>query len=305
MNQPLNVFIFGGCQTHMPLRRHGVAARLPQKYQAVPQIHTFGEMVQVLDILRGRKHVPQEFLPLCRMLPNLGAVPGAEDFADIDVALVEPSSPIELSFRGFAINRKGLLDHVLSPIRQEHGREANKIVGRWFRTGLVGLNAEVRAETEPKLLSYIQGGSAQAELHRAVIMETEAWRADTAAGFRQIRELIDLPLGVVIYVFRYMPDGRPISWIPGFLEEVVEAAGKLALPMFNPGPCVASFGAEAALIPDSAHYTEAFLPVIGSALANFAVEVAVGAEHRQDTVSVPYQRTSPMFEERDALAPLP
>src|ERR1700761_3157994 len=99
MTEPLSVLILGGCQTHMPLRRRARddAAQVPRKFFKVPQIHTFGEMLQTVDVLRGRKDVPQALRPYCKMLPGFGPVAGAEDFADVDAVLDEPSSPIELS----------------------------------------------------------------------------------------------------------------------------------------------------------------------------------------------------------------
>jgi hypothetical protein len=277
---PLNTLLFGGCLVHAPVRhvsrtQNGLAYR---KYGVMP-IHTFGEMFQIVEILRGEKTVPPELRHLCRMATELAPVPGASDFSDIDVALVEPASPIELTFRGIAINRTGIMHHVLRPIERQ-GSEAAKISARWLRQGLVGLNESVRAETGAKLLDYVQGQTEEAELARAVIRETHASRSDIAGGFRKMQELLGCPIGVAIYVFRYMPDGRPVSWPAGFREDVLAAARQLDLPIFEPTPLVLQYGVEAALTADSRHYREEFLPVIGDALVEFARSVYEGSKSR-------------------------
>jgi len=274
MKTPLNVLLFGGCLTHTPLRKHARGgARLAAAYHAIPQIHTFGEMFQIVDILRGEKVIPPEIRPLCRIWRDLGPVPNSRTFDDIDVALVEPSSPIEITFRGFSINRRGLRDFLVEPMREQYGREAGKVAAQWFRVGLVGLNEKMRAESAPRLLNYLKGDDPDTELRRAIVLEIEATTADIAAGLERIHTIVDRPLGVVIYVFRYMPDGRPITWDGGFQEQLVAAAREFGLPLFDPAPYVKAFGVEAAMIPESAHYTDAFGPVIADALTEFSQSV--------------------------------
>src|SRR5665213_4362956 len=110
MNSPLNGLLFGGCLINRPIsvawcnKRRG--RRLAVRgYGPINEVHTFGEMFQIIEILRGRKIIPPEFHNLSRTSPDLLAVPGAEDFVDVDVALVEPASPIELIFRDIVVNR--------------------------------------------------------------------------------------------------------------------------------------------------------------------------------------------------------
>lgn len=272
--RPLDTLLFGGCLVHAPIRKlgQGNAISLPRRYREIRQIHSFGEMFQLVEILRGQKTVPQELRPLCRMAAGLGAVPGAEDFNGIDVALVEPASPMELTFRGVSVNRNGIKHVVLDPLA-EQGRDVERLGARWLRVGLIGLDRDVRDATTAKLLEYIREDAPDAELQRAVLLETEAFKSDIPGGFRKMQELLGCPIGAVAYVFRYMPDGRPISWPAGFREEVLKAAGDLGLPIFDPAPLVCEFGVEKALTPDWRHYSDAFLPVAGGRLAEFVEEV--------------------------------
>ena len=90
---------------------------------------------------------------------------------------------------------------------------------------------------------------------------------DTAR--QKMQTLLGCPVGVALYVFRYMPDGRAISWPAGFRETVLLAAQNLDLPIFDPVPLVVEYGVEKALEPPLAHYSKEFLPVAGNALADF------------------------------------
>jgi hypothetical protein len=270
MDRALNTLLFGGCLVHWPMERTSQAAgRLKcDAYGPIREIHSFGEMFQIVEILRGQRKIPEEFRHITRM-PELGPVPGAADFSDVDVALIEPASPIELTCRGVAFNRSMIIRRFLKPVA-DIGREEKKLTAAWLRHGLVGLNETIRAEAAVKLVNYFPGDTPDDEFARALFLETRSSKTDVLGGFIKMRELLNRPLGVVSYVFRYMPDGRAISWPAGFREEVLAATRRLNLPVFDPVPLVQSFGVNAALNDDLGHYSEAFMPVAAAALVEFA-----------------------------------
>lgn len=274
VKQPLNLLQFGGCLIHRPLRSIARAnERLStENFGHIRAIHTFGEMFQIIEVLRGQRVVPFEYMGLSRVTPDLVPVKAADTFEGADLALVEPASSVELSFRGIAINRTGIMRHVFAPI-EANDPKAAKIANKWLRVGLSGLNKTVRAETGERLLECIEGQSHEAELARAVVRETEATKSDIPGGFRKMQELLGCPIGVVIYIFRYMPDGRPVSFPPGLREEVIASAEALALPTFEPTPLVQDYGVARALTHDSRHYSDAFLPIAGEALMGFVEDV--------------------------------
>jgi len=80
-------------------------------------------------------------------------------------------------------------------------------------------------------------------------------------------------MGVVVYVFQYLEDGRAISWPAGFHEEVLEAATELDLPMFQPAQFVRDYGLKNAMKDDLRHYSDEFSPVIGNELIKFSQEI--------------------------------
>ncbi len=269
----LNALLFGGCLVHWPMTRTSQAeGRLRHDaYGPIREIHSFAEMFQIVEILRGQRRIPWKFESISRMT-ELRPVPNAIDFHDIDVALLEPASPIDLTFRGVAIHRNAFIGPFLKPI-QDLGKEERKVVSAWLRQGLMGLDETIRVEAGAELASYVVGDSPEDKLARALFRELRSAKADVLGGFIKMRELLNRPIGVVSYVFRYMPDGRPISWPAGFREEVLSAAQQLNLPVFDPIPLVQDFGIGAALAEDFGHYSEAFMPVAAEALVRFAESV--------------------------------
>ncbi len=272
MKAPLNVLLFGGCLLRRPLRSApNLAARIDHKrYGRIKVVHSFSEMFQVVEFLRGQKEIPQELRRLTGIAPETVAMPNAADFHDIDLALIEPGSPVDIDFRGIAINRTAIMD-LLRPIERQ-SKEAAKLCHAWARTGLVGMNDEVRRELGAQLSALVPDDEDR-ELRRAVIAETRAVKNDTAAGFRKMRELLGCPLGAVVFIFRYMPDGRPIVWPAGSRDELLAAAGQLGLPVFEPTSLVQEYGVVTALEKDMQHYRQAFLPIIGEAIVQFARNV--------------------------------
>src|SRR5215471_3927955 len=140
MAHPLNTILFGGCLIHWPLQETQCAygKLVLGGYGPISEIHTFGEMCQIIDVLRGTRDVPQEYRYIAHMEPSLGPVRGAGDFADLDVALVEPASSVELEFRGYSVNRFAIARFVRAQAGES--KEAPKLCARWLREGLVSLH---------------------------------------------------------------------------------------------------------------------------------------------------------------------
>jgi hypothetical protein len=272
MKTPLNVLLFGGCLLRRPLRSvPDLESKLDRtRYGRIRVVHSFAEMIQVVEFLRGQKEVPQALRRLTGIAPETVPMPNAVDFHDIDLALIEPGSPVDIDFRGIAINRTAIMD-LLRPIERQ-SKEAAKLCHSWARTGVVGMDDEVRKDLGARLTALLPDDENR-ELRRAVIAETRAVKSDIAGGFRKMRALLGCPLGAVIFIFRYMPDGRPIVWPAGSRDEVIRAAQELGLPTFEPTSMVQEYGVEAALEKDMQHYSEAFLPVVGAAIVRFAQDV--------------------------------
>jgi hypothetical protein len=277
MVDTVNVFVFGACTMHGPLMAQLGKSFTFAKYGPIPGTYTFGEKLQALAVLRGERDVPPEIRPLCAMRPNFGPVARAADFKDVDVVLVEASSPIDLTFRGCKLNRLPLYQQIVDPIVAARP-EARKFGSLWYRTGLIGMNEEARARAGAELLKFIPDDMENAELMRAVIQETRPSKGDALEGYRRLRELFGRPMGAVIYIFQYMEDGRAVSWPAGFHEELKAAAEQLKIPVFDPSVIVNQYGVKNALKDDRRHYREDFWPVVGKAMVDFAFSIRDGAK---------------------------
>lgn len=281
--RPLNALFLGGCLIHRPTRALpdlGEKLRLANSgsYRIV---HSFGEMFEIVDILEGRKSIPQSLRQLSGLpLRDRGH---SLDLGAVDVAIVEPASPVEITFRGVHTNRSRLLDE-LRPI-QSQNRAAMRIFNKWIRLGLLEMNEGMRTAMAGQLVQLIPADDDKADYRRALILETRAARSDIAGGFRKLRDLLHCPIGAVVYTFRYMPDGRPVGWPPGFREEVIQAATGLGLPIFDAAPLVAAYGVEAAMNASMGHYTDRFAPIIAEELVKFAQSVYCAAHEPQITAS--------------------
>src|SRR5579859_2241083 len=96
MDEKISVLVFGACLLHGPLNPlHRMGGRFAYaNYGPTPGTYTFGEIFQAIGVLRGEREVPQELRSLCNMRPNFRPVARSADFSDVDVVLLEPSSPI-------------------------------------------------------------------------------------------------------------------------------------------------------------------------------------------------------------------
>jgi len=235
----------------------------------VREVHTFGEMFQFIDVVQQKKVIPEDLVALTHAPEEGGRGSAADDFGALDLAVLGPSSPIEIRFRGLALNRQAVQEHIRASLRDESG-EAEKHLGIWLRQGLVGLNARARTSSGERLLDFLRADTKDADLARSVIREVEVSKGDIVGGFRRMRELLNCPMMVCLYIFRYMPDGRAISWPAGYREEVLAAAAELDLPVFDPAPLVVKHGPASVLAAGFSHYRPKFLPVVGEALVEFA-----------------------------------
>ena len=268
----------GGCLVRRPLRSvPNLQSRLVvDRYGIIKVVHSMAEMIQAVEFLKGRREIPPEIRFLTSVSPFLKPLPEGDDFRDLDLVLAEPGSPVDITFRGFATNRGRITDLVLKPI-EDTVPEARKLTLKWVRLGLMEMNEEARQETSAKLLELVPDDG-QAEFRRAVIAETRAAPSDVVEGLKKLQELTNRPIGVVVFVFRYMPDGRPISWPAGSREGAIAAARALDLPYFEPTALVQQHGVQNALEKDQRHYTEEFLPIIGEAIVEFAQQVHARAK---------------------------
>ncbi|HEX5243572.1 MAG TPA: hypothetical protein VFW23_09965, partial [Tepidisphaeraceae bacterium] len=65
----LNAFVFGGCLTRVPIKASPLAAeRLSMRQYGVKgAMHSFGEMIQAIEVLRLTRTIPDDLRRIGRM----------------------------------------------------------------------------------------------------------------------------------------------------------------------------------------------------------------------------------------------
>jgi len=266
----LNTLVLGGCLVNRPMDATARANEVLdyRRYGPLQLLHSFTQMFQRIQFIRGEREFPDEIRRLCRFPRDLGPLPEVADFRDLDVAIVEPTTPVDLMFRGFSLNRQAV-QRFVGAAAGEGNKAVAALLTRWFRKGLIGFDEEARADAASKLLKLISGSRARDKIARELLEETRSVKCDQLGGLQGLHDILRCPMGLVLYNFRYMPDGRAISWPAGFREDTIAAAKSLDLAVYDPTSLVVGYGADAALVPGGGHYTEAFKPIMGEALLEF------------------------------------
>ena len=115
MTKPISTLFLGGCLIHGPISdliRAGDTGIVPARLSrggGTPGTYTFGEMFQAIALYRGEIAMSPEIRNLCGVRLAFEALPGAGSFASVDVAIVEPVSPVEIKFREYTINREAIV----------------------------------------------------------------------------------------------------------------------------------------------------------------------------------------------------
>jgi len=225
-----------------------------------------------MQIFRGETDVPPELRPYCFLAPRLRRTRQPRDFSDVELALVEVSSATELNYRGYSLHQFGINQNLIRPHFWAIPAQ-RRLANLWVK-GLRAFDEDTRAKNAQALIEALPAETPNAELLRSILDETRSAPADSAAGLTALRSKLSCPIGLVIRHFRYMPDGRPVSWPPDFVETLRTTAQRLNIPVFDPAPMVAAAGVEEAIGDETDHYRESYRPIMGEALTNFALSVA-------------------------------
>jgi hypothetical protein len=240
-----------------------------------PGTYTLGETIQIVDYLCGDKDIPADVKPLAGIGEAMVPIGRERVFADIDVALVELGSQVEVILNGCNVNR-AYLANAFAPVR-EASVEGRRALNRWYQQGLMNMNDDARAEAATALIEWLdESDLAEAGQLTAYVRGARSEPTDVRAKLAELAEKLPVPLGVVTYVFRFMPDGRVISWPPEFYDAVLEAARSLGIPYFEPYKLVLEHGVTEAMKDDLRHYRDEFSPLVGKHIVAFARGLSAG-----------------------------
>ncbi len=286
MQRRLRVIPLGDCSVTIPVmrlqrRKLAASAIIDAGCLKWPLCMSFGSAIQMLDVLCGRKTIPSELEDYCYADGTLPPepLPDARDrLRTADIALLEASTPIEYHFRDFILNRNRVRLHVKSafkPLGEDAARLADKYIGDLQKRG--------RSEDGPLMVRMLDEAGNNDETLRQVILECTTHldeEQQLAAKLKLLLAHLPMPVGLVLYNFRYLSDGRVLDWPTGFKKNVRSAIAAVNpdIPVFDPAEMVQRVGVDVAMAsPDSGHYADNFYDTVADEYLPF-IQTVMGRE---------------------------
>jgi len=226
--------------------------------------------------MRGEFDTPKELHRFCEIKEWLNPdSPNFKPLASAELSVLEPNSPCCTYFGSYALNRATLIRDFLDALAKISA-EAHRATSVWLLQGLLGANEQRKREAAEFLVPLLDDRIEDVDLVRELLLGMYGRKQDFdefVSSIAEIRDMVPSPMALVVYIHQYLPDGRPLPWPPEHLENTLEAARKLDLPVFNPAEIVASFGVDNAMNEPRTLYREEFAPVVGERLYAFMSEV--------------------------------
>jgi hypothetical protein len=227
--------------------------------------------LQLVRHARGTHTIPPDLFEICyNASPPILPSDPAGILSGADVALIEMSTPVEFRCNGFFLNHnrlRGFLTDKFKPF----GAPALKAAALW-QAALQKRNEDLRAKRAAEVLGFMESDGIEDDLLREIIVATRAQLVQEEEIYqclKSIREILARPAGIVLYNFRYMPDGRPVEWPPGFKGQMESVARRLDVATYDPAPLVQKHGADVAVMQNSGHYAPPFYETIGAEYMRF------------------------------------
>jgi hypothetical protein len=273
---------FGGCQINVPIgslcvRKQASSAYYEMGFRNPPNCFTPQAILQLINYCRQKIYIPKSVRMFCWTDPEFEPTSESGQYLDQATAgLIELNTPTNIDFDGFFLAQTQVREHIVDPMKLL-GKAEGKIASTWLAEGVLKMKEDIRLSAGAKLLEILPQNTEEDLAVRAVVERARGLPGDRDSivrGIEKVRQELPIPLGMVIYHFQYMPDGRTISWPATFYDDVVHAANELKLPLFDPAELVRQHDTLVALKTDLRHYNVEFCPTVGEALVKFVASFA-------------------------------
>lgn len=269
---PLRILNMGSCGIHNPQFGLNSEGRVPYLWSqfgftVTPYALSSGATIQLFDFCTGELKLPLETRLLAYMDPNQPTGESRDALFGTDVILVELSTPIEFLLDGAIVNINRIAERVVAPLQKFIDK---KLVARWA-SGLSQGDEAMRKSAADELLAQMPQEAD--ESLTLLVKELHTRRLDTDDMVRDLsalRDRLPRPMGLVLYDFQYMPDGRPVEWPARFKRQQAEVAERLKLPTLDFAPLVEKLGTETTLESDLRHWKVEAYPIQAEKLYDFA-----------------------------------
>jgi len=238
--------------------------------------YTMSEVLQRVRFFRGAIEIPEALRYYCNLPKTLSAgTPALRNIEKADLVLLEPNTTLDVFFDNYALHRSQLLTGFLDNL-QAAGGEVHRAINSWFNQGIWGRNRQVQHEAAETIIPALAGRVEDEYLARNLLLEAHGEEQDFEQYLESLREfcrVVDLPIGLVTFVFEFLPDGRPMGWPADFVENTLEAARMLGLPVLDSAEAVNRHGVDVALREGRRIYKDEFRPIVGEATLEFCHKV--------------------------------
>ena len=272
----LRVVPIGGCTLTIPLlklhRRKIATSVFPDVgFKQWPLSVSPNGALQLINLTRGTQNIPPDIFEICyNVSPPILPSDPAGILSGADVVLIEMSTPVEFRCNGFFLNPNRLRSFLIARFKPS-GALALKTAALW-QAALQKRNEELRAKRAAEVLGFMANDGIEDDLLREIIVETRSQlvhEEEIYLCLKSIREILARPTGIVLYNFRYMPDGRPVEWPPGFKSLMESVARRLDVATYDPAPLVQQHGVDVAMMENSGHYAPPFYETIAAEYVKF------------------------------------
>lgn len=278
--RPLRILPYCGCQLGSALSPLANDGTLSISTDAIGIMkyatYTTSEMLQQIRFVRGEIEVPQFLRYYCYLPETLPAgAPEMRKIEEADIVLIEPNTTLDIFFGPYALHRSAILIAILNKLKDVNS-DANAAINAWFYKGIWGRDRKVQREAATVLIPLLTGRVDNPALARQLLLECRGEEQDFdhyLRGMSELADIVHLPLGLVSFVYQFLPDGRPLGWPADFIENTFKAAQALNIPVFDSASLVLRHGISTALDSEQRLYRPEFTPVAGKAVLQFCHSV--------------------------------
>jgi len=277
---------FGNCTLTNPLRYLRDHERLKIVWSelantATPFVSTPNEVQQLLEYLDMKKEIPENIHKY--IWPGIISSPTASFniHERYDAVIFEYRVFTEIVFNGISLSRSRIMNDFTN-FFGSIGPSQKELAVEWFNQGLIRFDVERQISVANKLIESIPSEIELPELEHRILLEARAFdrssQDEVIEQMLRVKSLVKKPLGICSFVWKYLPDGRALTWPIDLRDKLAVAAKNLQIPFFDPPVrLVEKYGLQIVNL-ESVDYLPHALPKVGDEFTFFIKEILDSAK---------------------------
>lgn len=200
-----------------------------------PYISTPNELIQLINHISGYKSIPIEYHKYIWLYDY--DVDNFDVVSDSDVALFEYRINDEIFLGDISLSRSRLMNLFVEYFAK-FGELQKKIVLEWLNQGLLRANIERQISTANSLIESLPSNFRIPDLEKEILfnarVDSLSKTEDMVKELEKINKFLNKPIGVVSFIWKYLPDGRALTWPTDIRQKLAAACAVLDFPFFDP-----------------------------------------------------------------------